>query len=134
MFDPKTRVLVVDDLKTMRKILANTLHAAGLPLTVEADDGSTAWALIEESVQKNEAFGLIICDWNMPQMPGIELLKRVRELEATKETPFIIVTAEAEQKKILEAIRLGVSNYVVKPISPAIFLEKLTAVYNKHKK
>lgn len=132
MFAPTTRVLVVDDFKTMRKIVINALAGIKLTQVTEADDGATAWPLIEEALAKNEPFGLIVSDWNMPKMQGIELLKKVRGNEALKHTPFLMVTAEAETKNIMEAVTVGVSNYIVKPFSPATFVEKLTVVYKKH--
>ncbi len=132
MFKPTTKVLVVDDFKTMRKIVINALSALGLTLVTEADDGATAWPLVEEAAAKNEPFGLIVSGWNMPKMPGIELLRNVRANPATKDTPFVLVTAEAEQKNIIEALKFGVSNYIVKPFSPASFGEKIAAVYKKY--
>ena len=132
MFKPDTKVLVVDDFKTMRKLVINALSTMGLTNVTEADDGAAAWPLVEKAVAEGAPFGLIVSDWNMPQMPGIELLRKVRELEATKGTPFLMVTAEAEQKNVLEAVKIGVSNYIIKPFSPQGFQEKLQAVYKKH--
>ncbi len=132
MFAPTTRVLVVDDFKTMRKLVMNSLAQLGLTNVTEADDGATAWPLIEEALVKNDPFGLVISDWNMPHMQGIDLLKKVRAHEKLKSLPFVLVTAEAEQKNIVEALKIGVSNYIVKPFAPNTFAEKLTAVYKKH--
>jgi two-component system chemotaxis response regulator CheY len=131
MFDPKTKVLVVDDFKTMRKIVMGALKTCGLENFTEADDGATAWPLIEAALEDEEPFQLIISDWNMPIMKGIELLKKVRAHPTIKSTPFILVTAEAEQGNILEAVQAGVSNYIIKPFTPASFQEKLGAVYKK---
>ena len=132
MFVPTTKVMVVDDFKTMRKIVINSLSGLGLTNVTEAEDGADALPILERAAQDGTPFGLIISDWNMPKLPGIELLKKVRGNELIKGTPFLMVTAEAEQKNILEAVKLGVSNYIVKPFSPQIFQEKLTAVYKKH--
>jgi two-component system chemotaxis response regulator CheY len=134
MFPPNTRILVVDDFKTMRKLVIGALGTLGLTSVVEAEDGSIAWPLIEQSAKDGQPFGLVVSDWNMPQMQGIELLKKVRAHAdaAVKKTPFILVTAEAEQKNIVEAVQAGVSNYIVKPFSPAAFGEKVAAVYKKH--
>ncbi len=133
MFAPKTKVLVIDDFKTMRKIVINALKTMGLENVTESEDAADALPLIEQAAKNNEPFELIVSDWNMPKMKGIELLKKVRENPSTQKTPFLLVTAEAEQANILEAVKLGVSNYVVKPFSPQVFAEKIQAVYQKHK-
>lgn len=132
MFKPTTKVMVVDDFKTMRKLVIQSLSVCGLTNVVEAEDGAAALPLIEAASKASDPFGLVVSDWNMPNMQGIELLKKVRAQEATKALPFLLVTAEAEQKNIIEAVQAGVSNYIVKPFSPATFKEKLLAVYKKH--
>jgi two-component system chemotaxis response regulator CheY len=134
MFDPATKVLVVDDFKTMRKIVVGALGTCGLKNITEAEDGILAWPLIEAAAKEGKPFGLIVSDWNMPQLSGLELLKKVRGDATVRATPFVLVTAEAEQKNILEAVQAGVSNYVVKPFTPATFQEKLNQVYAKLKK
>jgi two-component system, chemotaxis family, chemotaxis protein CheY len=134
MFDPETKVLVVDDFKTMRKIVIGALGTCGLKNVTEAEDGIHAWPLIEAAAKEGAPFGLVVSDWNMPQLSGLELLRKVRALESTRKTPFVLVTAEAEQKNILEAVQAGVSNYVVKPFTPATFKEKLEQVHSKLKK
>ncbi len=132
MFAPTTKVLVVDDFKTMRKIVMGALQQGGLTQVTEADDGATAWPLFEDAAASGAPYGLIVSDWNMPKMQGIELLKKVRAHPAGKALPFVLVTAEAEQKNIVEAVQAGVSNYIVKPFTPATFLEKIQAVYKRH--
>jgi len=134
MFDPSTKVLVVDDFKTMRKIVIGALGACGLKNITEAEDGVFAWPLIEAAAKEGKPFGLVVSDWNMPTLSGLELLKKVRATEATRSTPFVLVTAEAEQKNILEAVQAGVSNYVVKPFTTATFKVKLEQVFVKLKK
>jgi two-component system chemotaxis response regulator CheY len=133
MFSGTTKVLVVDDMRTMRKIVTATLQQCGFKEIVEADDGATAWPLLEQAAATDKPFGLVLSDWNMPKMPGIELLKKVRghASPALKTLPFLLVTAEAEQKNIIEAVQAGVSNYVVKPFSPAQLQDKLNQVQKK---
>jgi two-component system chemotaxis response regulator CheY len=131
VFDPSTKVLVVDDFKTMRKIVAGALKNCGLTNITEADDGATAWPLIEAALAEGAPFQLIVSDWNMPKLKGIELLRKVRGHETLRKTPFVLVTAEAEQGNILEAAQAGVSNYIVKPFTPAAFQEKLESVHKK---
>ncbi|MBS1984302.1 MAG: response regulator [Bdellovibrionales bacterium] len=132
MFPPTTKVMVCDDFKTMRKLVINALAQVGIKDVTEAEDAADAVVMVEKAAAEGKPFGLIVSDWNMPKMQGIEFLKRVRENPATKTTPFLMVTAEAESKNILEAVKLGVSNYVVKPFSPSTFAEKLLAVFKKH--
>ena len=79
---------------------------------------------------KTEKYDLVMCDWNMPEMPGIELLNEVRSDDQLKETPFIMVTAEAQKENILEAVKAGVSNYVVKPFTAETVEQKLRKVFD----
>jgi two-component system, chemotaxis family, chemotaxis protein CheY len=132
MFPPNTKVLVVDDFKTMRKIVINSLSQIKITDVTEADDGATGLPLVEAAAAEGKPFGLIISDWNMPVLQGIEFLKKVRANPATKDTPFVLLTAEAEQKNVIEAVQAGVSNYIVKPFAPNVFAEKLLVVYKKH--
>lgn len=117
------KILVVDDLSTMRKIIKNILYQLGFKNIVEADDGTTALEIL-----KKEKVDLILADWNMPKMSGIELLKTIRSNEATKEIPFIMITAEAQKENILEAIKYRVNQYIVKPFTPETLKEKLKKV------
>ncbi|MFN7684581.1 MAG: response regulator [Oligoflexia bacterium] len=130
MFAPNTKVLVVDDMLTMRKLVSRSLKDLGLGNITEADDGETAWPLLEAAAKSGVPFQLVISDWNMPKLPGIELLKKVRANELTKTVPFMFITAEAEMSQVMEAIKSGTSNYITKPFTPATLKEKLTAVYN----
>lgn len=131
MFAPTTKFLVIDDFATMRKIIKKVLNELGYTNVTEADDGATAWPIIQEAHTKGEPFQFIISDWNMPQMQGIALLKHCRTDPRFKDLPFMLVTAESEQKQILEAAKAGVSNYVVKPFNSATLKQKLEQVYVK---
>ncbi|MBW1763827.1 MAG: response regulator, partial [Deltaproteobacteria bacterium] len=104
--DQDMKVLVVDDFATMRRIVKGALKQLGFLNIVEAEDGQIALDLL-----KKEKIGLIVCDWNMPNMTGIELLKVVRADAVLKDTPFIMVTAEGQKDNVLEAVNAGVSNY-----------------------
>jgi len=121
--DAGMKVLVVDDFSTMRKIIKNNLKGMGFNNIVEAENGQKA---LEEL--KKESIGLIISDWNMPVMTGIELLKAVRGDAGLKSIPFVMVTAEGQKDNVMEAAKAGVSNYVVKPFTPDTFSEKLQKV------
>jgi two-component system chemotaxis response regulator CheY len=119
------KVLVVDDFATMRKILRNVLRQIGFTNITEADDGKTALNEL-----KKEKFDLVLCDWNMPKMPGIELLKEMKSDDDLKDIPFIMVTADAQKKHIVEGVKAGVNSYVVKPFSAETINEKLKKVFD----
>ncbi len=120
------RVLVVDDFSTMRKILKNILRQLGFENIVEADDGTTAWEVLNK-----DNIEFIVSDWNMPQMTGMELLRKVRGSEEYADIPFLMVTAEAQQENIIEAVQAKVSNYIVKPFTPETLGEKIDKIFSK---
>ncbi|MBW2246737.1 MAG: response regulator [Deltaproteobacteria bacterium] len=122
--DLNMKVMIVDDFATMRRILRNILKQIGFKNIIEAEDGKHALKEL-----KKEKVDLIMCDWNMPEMPGIELLKNVRSDDELKEIPFVMVTAEAQKDNILEAVKSGVSNYVVKPFTAETITEKLNKIF-----
>lgn len=132
MFPPDTRILVIDDFATMRKIIRKSLTDLGFSKIDEADDGATALPMIKEALSKNEPYGFIISDWSMPKMQGIELLKACKLDPKLKSTPFMLVTADSEQKQILEAAKVGVSDYVVKPFNATTLRMKMENVFKKH--
>lgn len=115
--------MVVDDFATMRRIVKNILTQLGYKQIVEADDGTTAMDRL-----KQEKIDLIISDWNMPKMTGLELLKNVRSSPDTANIPFIMVTAEAQQDNIILAVKAKVSQYIVKPFTADILGEKINKV------
>jgi len=118
------RVLVVDDFSTMRKIIKNILRQLGFTNIVEADDGSTAWEVLNK-----DNIDFIVSDWNMPTMSGIELLRKVRGSEEYADIPFLMVTAEAQQENIIEAVQAKVSNYIVKPFTPETLGQKIDKIF-----
>ncbi len=121
--DTSIKVLIVDDFATMRRILKNILKQLGFKNLVEADDGTTAWEVLE-----NQEIDLIISDWNMPKMTGLELLKKVRADSKYARKPFLMVTAEAQKQNVIEAVQAGVSNYVVKPFTAEAISDKLEKI------
>lgn len=123
-YDPNMRVLIVDDFSTMRRIVRNILRQIGLNNVVEADDGTTAWDIINR-----EKIDFIVSDWNMPKMTGIELLRKVRGSEQYADTPFLMVTAEAQQENIIEAVQAKVSNYIVKPFTADTLQQKIDKIF-----
>jgi two-component system chemotaxis response regulator CheY len=122
--DKNMPVLVVDDFNTMRKIVRNGLKQIGFTNITEAEDGVKAL----EKLNAGE-FKLIVSDWNMPNMMGIDLLKAVRTEEKLKDIPFLMITAEGKKENVLEAAKAGVSNYIVKPFTAEALQEKLEAIY-----
>ena len=123
--DTSIKVLVVDDFATMRRIVKGVLKQIGFDKIVEAEDGSIALDAL-----KKEEIGLIISDWNMPNMSGLDLLKAVRGDDGLKGIPFVMVTAEGLKDNVLEAVKVGVTNYVVKPFTPEAFSKKIQAALN----
>lgn len=121
--DLKMRILVVDDSSTMRRIITTTLKEIGLRNFTTADDGDIAWEAV-----KREKIDLILSDHKMPNMSGEEFLKLVRESEEHAHIPFIMITAEAFRDNVMNAVKLGVSNYIVKPFSAKQLLEKILKV------
>lgn len=118
------RVLIVDDFATMRRIVRNILRQIGIANVVEADDGTTAWDILNR-----EKIDFIVSDWNMPKMPGIDLLRKVRSSEQFAELPFLMVTAEAQQENIIEAAQAKVSNYIVKPFTADTLKQKIDKIF-----
>jgi two-component system chemotaxis response regulator CheY len=116
-------VLVVDDRVNMRRLMRNILRGIGFKTIYEAEDGKEAIKILE-----SHAIGLIISDWNMPNMSGLEFLRAVRSMDNYKTVPFLMVTAETTKSNIMEAIRSGVSNYVVKPVQADVLESKLKMI------
>ncbi|MFN4896046.1 MAG: response regulator [Pseudomonadota bacterium] len=127
--DPNMKILIVDDFATMRHIVRKSLLALGYHDITEAADGLDALAKLEKA-----EFQFIISDWNMPNMMGLEFLKRVRANERYKATPFLMVTAEAKRENVLEAASAGVSQYIVKPFTLEALQEKMNAIFTRRAK
>jgi two-component system chemotaxis response regulator CheY len=120
---PDTRILVVDDFPTMRRIVRNLLGELGYTKISEADDGQTALPML-----KTGDFDFLVTDWNMPGMTGIDLLKAVRADDKLAKLPVLMVTAEASKEQIVEAAQAGVSGYIIKPFTAATLAEKLERI------
>jgi two-component system, chemotaxis family, chemotaxis protein CheY len=117
-------VLIVDDYKTMLRIIRNLLKQLGFDNVDEASDGSTA---LQKMREKN--YGLVISDWNMEPMTGLQLLKEVRADAKLKHVPFVMVTAESKTENVIAAKEAGVTNYIVKPFNAETLKQKLVAVF-----
>ena len=121
--DLEMPVLIVDDYKTMLRIIRNLLKQIGFNNVDEATDGQAA---LEKMQQRR--YGLVISDWNMEPMTGLELLKEVRADASLNATPFIMITAESKTENVVAAKEAGVNNYIVKPFNAATLKTKLTSV------
>ena len=121
--DLNMKVLIVDDYKTMLKILTNLLKQLNFDNVEQATDGSMALEKLRQ-----EPYGLVISDWNMEPMSGIQLLREVRSDDDLKHLPFIMVTAESKSENVIVAKEAGVSNYIVKPFDAATLKTKLVGV------
>ncbi len=122
--DKSMNVLIVDDYKTMLRIMRNLLKQLGFENVEEAIDGTAALEILKEKSD----FGLIISDWNMEPMTGIELLRHVRAADELKAIPFIMVTAESKSENVIAAKEAGVSNYIVKPFNAETLKAKMVSV------
>ena len=119
------KIMVVDDFSTMRRIVKNILKQLGYSNIDEAEDGVGALSKL-----KSEPFDFIISDWNMPNMTGLDLLKSVRADDGLKHIPFMLVTAEAKKENIIDAVKAGVNNYIVKPFTAEALKEKMDKCLN----
>lgn len=122
------KILVVDDFSTMRRIVRNLLVELGFsnPLIQEADDGENALVLL-----RSQPFDLVVTDWNMPNMTGIDLLRAIRAEESLKGLPVLMVTAENNRDQIIAAAQAGVNGYIVKPFTAVTLKEKLTKIFER---
>lgn len=121
--DKNMPILIVDDYKTMLRIIRNLLKQLGFNNVDEATDGSDALSKL-----RSKEYGLVISDWNMEPMTGIQLLREVRADENMRDMPFIMITAESKTENVIAAKEAGVSNYIVKPFNAATLKAKLTSV------
>lgn len=117
------KFLVVDDFSTMRRIIKNLLNDLGYANVTEADDGQTALPMLQAG-----AFDFLITDWNMPGMPGLDLLKAVRADPKLAKMPVLMLTAEAKREQIIEAAQAGVNGYVIKPFTAVTLKEKIDKI------
>jgi two-component system chemotaxis response regulator CheY len=121
--DKNSRILVVDDFSTMRRIVKSLLHDLGYINTTEADDGKSAWPMLQTG-----NFDFVVTDWNMPGMTGLDLLKNIRSDARLAHIPVLMVTAEAQRDQIIEAAKAGVNGYIIKPFTAVTLKEKLDKI------
>jgi two-component system chemotaxis response regulator CheY len=121
------KILVVDDSSTMRRIISNILKSNGYDNIVEAGDGVEGLS----QLKANPDVKMILTDWNMPNMNGLDFLMKIRETAPIAELPVVMVTTEAEKANVVAAIKAGANNYIVKPFTPEIVKTKLEAFLKK---
>lgn len=124
--DKNIKILVVDDFNTMRRIVKSLLKDLGFKNIVEADDGETAWPLLQRG-----DIDFLVTDWNMPKMTGIDLVRKVREDDRMAKMPILMVTAEAKREQIIEAAQAGINGYVVKPFSGGTLRDKIEGCFKR---
>ncbi len=134
MFPVTTKILIADDMPTIRDLVKNQLKALGYKTILEATDGEQALQLLIANNVPGSQIELVISDWNMPKMTGLEFLKQVRASQEWVNLPFVLLTSESERDQVTEAILAGVSQYIVKPFAAKSFEEKLRSVWAKHSK
>ena len=132
MFSANTAVLVVDDMASMRTLVVDFLEEMGFSDIEEAVNGREALEIIQKRYKEMKKIKLVISDWNMPEMSGLDLLKSIRGVHHLRETPFLMVTAEGEKNQVLQAVKEGVCGYVIKPVDRDGLEKKLVKVWNKH--
>ncbi len=122
------KILIVDDSSTMRRIIGNVVMQLGFAKEDfdEAEDGLKAWKILSEN-----QYDIILTDWNMPNMNGLDLVKKVRSEGNHQKTPIIMITTEGGKGEVITALKAGVNNYIVKPFNADILKEKLDGVLKK---
>lgn len=118
------KILIVDDFSTMRRIVRNILKQLGFTSIEEAEDGDVALQKLKEG-----NFEFVVTDWNMPNMTGLELLKSIRADDQLKDTPVLLVTAEAEKENVVQAAQAGVNDYIVKPFTADVMQSKINRIF-----
>ena len=134
MFPLEDTIFVIDDSMGVRALVRRQLEGLGYKNIIDAENGKDALGKIEAHYASKKTVGLIICDWNMPEMNGIELLLRLKNNPDLKSIPFLMVTSESETENVVKAIVLGVSDFIVKPFDEALMSEKLKAIWSRFAK
>lgn len=122
--DPNMKILVVDDLSTVRRMMRGVLRFLGFENIVEAENGAEALEIVQ-----NGGVDFVLSDWNMPVMSGLDLLKNIRKSDASKDIPVLMMTGEVLEEKVIEAIRAGANDYVVKPFTANDLKEKMSTTF-----
>lgn len=132
MFPKNTKILIVDDSEPIRLMVKNYLSSLGYWNLYQAEDGVQALQKLRTAYNESDEFQLVVSDWNMPKMKGIDLLKTLKKESHFKKLPFILLTTESEKDQIIDAVTVGVSQYILKPFNEKIFSDKLKSAFQKH--
>lgn len=130
MFPAETRILLAEDTEITRAILKQMLGKLGYKRVTEVENGVAAWDEIERSIRSQSPYKLLIVDWNMPQMNGLDLLKKIHSFEETRNISFILLTSNTDKEQVVEAIKAGVSVYIAKPFPAAVLEKKLKEAWD----
>jgi two-component system chemotaxis response regulator CheY len=125
------KILIVDDFQSMRNIIKDSIKDLSINFYLEASGGKEALDKIMKSVEDGEPVDLILCDWNMPLFSGLDLLKLIRNTPETQNIPFIMITAENEREKVIDALKSGANDYIIKPLSADVVIRKLINIKKK---
>ncbi len=125
------KILIVDDFETVRLFLRNALNQIDIENIEEASDGKEALHMIMNEQKSPKPFDLVFCDWNMPEMTGIELLTELRKVPETQALPFVMVTAESETSSVESALRAGSTDYITKPFTVDGLREKIEGIFSR---
>jgi len=132
MFPKETLILLVDDASSQRTFVRHHLTALGYENVLEAGNGKEGLEVLKNQLAKNAPVGLMLVDWMMPSMSGMDLLQAIRADQELNATPFILVTSEGDQSSVIQALKAGVDAYIVKPITEAELQERLRVVWKRH--
>ncbi len=130
-FPYETKILLIEDTEITRKIIHRMLYKMGYTNVVEAENGVEAWSEVEKSIRLSKPFQLIVADWKMPGMSGLELLRRIRADHRVSGTPFLLLTTNTRKDQVLEAIQAGVNNYLAKPFVLEVLEKKLRETWDQ---
>lgn len=128
------RVLIVDDFETVRLFLRNALNQIGITNIEEAGDGKEALQILVDGKKKGQPYDMIFCDWNMPEMSGLDLLVEVRKSSEFRQLPFVMVTAESETSSVETALKAGTTDYITKPFTVDGLREKIESIFDRLRK
>ena len=120
------KVLVLDDSKTMLRIISNTLKRVGYTDITTAEDGVEGLMEYNKAKEEGKIFDIIFTDWNMPNMNGLQFVKHVRNID--QNTPIAMITTEGGKTEVITALKAGVNNYIVKPFTPQVLKEKISSI------
>lgn len=134
MFPKTTRILIVDDMSTMRLRIMNQLRVMGFGSIYQASNGQEAFSILERHAADGKPIDLIISDWNMPVMSGLDFLVKVKAEKSFSQLPFIMATAEGEKQQVMRAVVSGVTDYIIKPIDREVLQKKLVQLWEREQK